>query len=137
VVHVAGLHHHRPAVDAFLQAAGTGDLAQTPLELLRQPSHPYEPHAVVVYGLVKQTRRGKLFRRATSFDQRLQLGFLPRDVAALIDGWPAGVRLGAQLTSCAWLAGEPDARSISLNVLIPPADDPIWKGVPAMSDAQG
>jgi hypothetical protein len=135
VVHVAGLHHHRAAVNEFFDAAGRGGLAAVPLELVRQPNHPYEPHAVVVYGAIKQTRRNGLFRKATSFDHRIQLGFLPRDVSAKIDRWPSGVRLGAQLTNCAWLAGEPDARAISLIVLIPPADDAVWGGAPALAEA--
>jgi hypothetical protein len=57
-------------------------------------------------------------------------------VSAEIDRWPSGVRLAAQLTSCAWLAGEPDARAISLIVLVPPADDPVWADAPALAGAE-
>lgn len=127
-IHVAGLHHHRAGVDEFFRAAAAGELAPAPLDLVRQANHPYEPHAVVVYGMIQQVRRKGVFRRPTTHEQRVQLGFLPRDVSALIDAWPTGVHLAAQMVSCAWLPGEPDSRAISLIVLTPPKSDSAWGG---------
>ena len=114
-VHVAGLHQHREAVNRFFYAAWQKCLADPAVELVRQPLHGYDPNYIAVFGFYYELQPRR-FRKPERIVHRLALGHIPAPVAAVLA--PAE-RIAAELRECAWLPGEPEAKTVELTLLVP------------------